>query len=196
MGTPLSDEALDTIFRTARTYNGYTDTPVTEAQIHEIYALLKMGPTSANQQPGRFAWCLSQEAKDKLADCAAEGNVDKIRAAPAAVVIGMDPDFHEQLPWLFPHTDAKSWFEGDPAAREDHAFRNSSLQGAYFLIAARAIGLDTGPMSGFDHDKVNAAFFAGTKFKANFISTLGYGDPETIFERSPRPEFSTFNTIL
>ncbi len=196
MGTPLSDDALDTIFRTARTYNGYADTPVTEEQIHQIYDLVKMGPTSANQQPGRFAWCLSQDAKDKLADCAAEGNVDKIRTAPAAVVIGMDPDFHEQLPWLFPHADAKSWFEGDPAGREEHAFRNSSLQGAYFLIAARAIGLDTGPMSGFDHDKVNAAFFAGTKFKANFISTLGYGDPETIFERSPRPEFSTFNTIL
>lgn len=196
MGTPLSDEGLDTIFRTARTYNGYQDKPVTEEQIRHIYELLKMGPTSANQQPGRFVWCMSQEAKDKLADCATGANPPKIKSAPAAVVIGMDPDFHEELPWLFPHTDAKSWFEGDPEGRKDHAFRNSSLQGAYFIIAARAIGLDTGPMSGFDHDKVNAAFFDGTKHKANFISTLGYGDPETIFDRSPRPEFDTFNTIL
>ena len=196
MGKPLSDDALDTIFRTARTYNGYHDKPVTEDHIHRIYELLKMGPTSANQQPARFVWCMSQDAKDRLADCASEGNKDKIRAAPAAVVIGMDPDFHEELPWLFPHTDAKSWFEGDPEGRKDHAFRNSSLQGAYFIIAARAIGLDTGPMSGFDHDKVNAAFFDGTKHKANFISTLGYGDPETIFDRSPRPEFDTFNTIV
>lgn len=196
MGKPLSDDALDTIFRTARTYNGYHDKPVTEDHIHRIYELLKMGPTSANQQPARFVWCMSQDTKDRLADCASEGNKDKIRAAPAAVVIGMDPDFHEELPWLFPHTDAKSWFEGDPEGRKDHAFRNSSLQGAYFIIAARAIGLDTGPMSGFDHDKVNSAFFDGTKHKANFISTLGYGDPETIFDRSPRPEFDTFNTIV
>ncbi|MEM8695500.1 MAG: malonic semialdehyde reductase [Pseudomonadota bacterium] len=196
MGTPLSEDALDTIFRTARTYNGYHDTPVTEDHIRQIYDLLKMGPTSANQQPARFVWCMTQDAKDKLADCSSEGNQDKVRKAPAAVVIGMDPDFHEELPWLFPHTDAKSWFEGDPEARQDHAFRNSSLQGAYFIIATRAIGLDTGPMSGFDHDKVNAAFFADTKHKANFISTLGYGDPDTIFDRSPRPEFETFNTIL
>lgn len=196
MGTPLSEEALDTIFRTARTYNGYDDRPVTQDHVHQIYDLLKMGPTSANQQPARFVWCLSQQSKDKLADCASEGNRDKIRKAPAAVVIGMDPDFHEQLPWLFPHTDAKSWFEGDPESREAHAFRNSSLQGAYFIVAARAIGLDTGPMSGFDHDAVNATFFGGTNHMANFISTLGYGDPETIFDRSPRPEFDTFNAIL
>lgn len=195
MGTPLSEEGLDTIFREARTYNGYRDEPVTEGQIRLIYDLLKMGPTSANQQPARFVWCLSQDARDKLADCATGANLPKIKAAPAAVVIGMDPDFHEELPWLFPHTDAKSWFEGDAEGRMDHAFRNSSLQGAYFIIAARAIGLDTGPMSGFDHDKVNAAFFEGTKHKANFISTLGYGDDETIFDRSPRPDFDTFNRI-
>lgn len=196
MGTPLSDEALDTIFRVARTYNGYHDIPVTEGDIRQVYELLKMGPTSANQQPGRFVWCMSQESKDRLADCASQGNADKIRKAPAAVVIGMDPDFHEELPWLFPHADARSWFEVDPAGRRDHAFRNSSLQGAYFIMAARAIGLDTGPMSGFDHDKVDAAFFDGTKHEANFISTLGHGDPETIFGRSPRPRFDTFNSIL
>jgi 3-hydroxypropanoate dehydrogenase len=196
MGTPLSDEALDTIFRTARTYNGYSDKPVGEDEIKQIYDLLKMGPTSANQQPGRFVWCLSQDAKDKLADCAGGANPPKIKEAPAAVIIGMDPDFHNELPWLFPHADAKSWFEGSEEMREEHAFRNSSLQGAYFIIAARSIGLDTGPMSGFDADRVNAEFFAGTKHRVNFISTLGYGDPASIFDRLPRPEFETFNSVL
>src|SRR5690242_3454044 len=196
MGEKLSDAALDTIFRTARTYNGYTDEPVTEAEIRAIYDLLKMGPTSANQQPARFVWCLSQDAKDKLAALASEKNADKIRKAPATVIIGMDENFHEQLPWLFPHADAKSWFEGDEALRKANAFRNSSLQGAYFIIAARAIGLDTGPMSGFDNAKVDAAFFGDQPHvKSNFISTLGHGDPETIFGRLPRPEFDRFNQI-
>jgi len=196
MGEKLSDSALDTIFRTARTYNGYTDEPVTEDQIRQIYDLLKMGPTSANQQPARFVWCLSQEAKDKLADCATGANPPKIRKAPAAVVIGMDENFHEHLPFLFPHTDAKSWFEDDLDNRREHALRNSSLQGAYLLIAARAIGLDTGPMSGFDPDAVQKAFFADQPHvKANFISTLGHGDPSTIFARSPRPDFDRFNRI-
>ena len=196
MGEKLSDSALDTLFRTARTYNGYTDAPVTEEQIHALYELIKMGPTSANQQPGRFVWCLSQDARDRLADCATGNNPDKIRKAPAAVIIGMDENFHEQLPWLFPHADAKSWFESDPEKRREHAFRNSSLQGAYFIIAARALGLDTGPMSGFDPDKLNAAFFSDQPHvKANFISTFGYGDPSTIFDRLPRPEFDAFNRI-
>ena len=199
MGEKLSDAALDTIFRTARTYNGYTDEPVTESDIHAIYDLLKMGPTSANQQPARFVWCMSQEAKDRLADLASEKNADKIRKAPAAVIIGMDENFHEELPWLFPHADAKSWFDGDEkkAMRAEHAFRNSSLQGAYFIIAARALGLDTGPMSGFDNAKVDQAFFGDRpSVKSNFISTLGHGDPSTIFERLPRPEFDTFNRIV
>jgi 3-hydroxypropanoate dehydrogenase len=198
MGEKLSDAALDTIFRTARTYNGYSDEPVTEADIRAIYDLLKMGPTSANQQPARFVWCLSQEAKDKLAALASDKNADKIRKAPAAVIIGMDENFHEQLPWLFPHTDAKSWFDGDgkAAMRHDHAFRNSSLQGAYFIIAARALGLDTGPMSGFDNAAVDAAFFGDQPaVKSNFISTLGHGDPATIFGRLPRPEFDRFNRV-
>jgi len=196
MGEPLSDSALDTIFRTARTYNGYTDQPVTEADIRRIYDLVKMGPTSANQQPARFIWCLSQEARDKLASFASEKNAPKISKAPAAVIIGMDENFHEELPWLFPHADAKSWFEGNAAMRHEHAFRNSSLQGAYFLIAARAIGLDTGPMSGFDNAAVDAAFFADRpSVKSNFIATFGHGDPATIFERLPRPEFERFNRI-
>jgi 3-hydroxypropanoate dehydrogenase len=196
MGTPLNEAGLDTIFRTARTYNGYLPGEVTEADIGAIYDLLKMGPTSANMQPARFVWCLSQEAKDKLAACASEKNAPKISAAPAAVVIGMDYDFHEQLPWLFPHTDAKSWFEGPQANRVEGALRNSSLQGAYFLIAARALGWDTGPMSGFDAAKVDAAFFSDKpSVHANFIATFGKGDPASIFGRSPRPEFGQFNQI-
>ncbi|TPG43511.1 malonic semialdehyde reductase [Sphingomonas koreensis] len=197
MGEKLSDAALDTLFRTARSYNGYTEAPVGEDEIRAIYELLKMGPTSANQQPGRFVWCLSQQAKDKLADLASATNADKIRKAPASVIIASDENFHEQLPWLFPHADAKSWFEGDADARKIHALRNSSLQGAYFIMAARAIGLDTGPMSGFDNAKVDAAFFADQPHvKSNFISTLGHGDPSTIFGRLPRPEFETFNRIV
>ena len=195
MGTPLDEAGLDTIFRTARTYNGYLPGEVTEADIRAIYDLLKMGPTSANMHPARFVWCLSQAAKDKLADCASEANAPKIRTAPAAVVIGMDYDYHEELPWLFPHTDAKSWFT-DPEARKAHALRNSSLQGAYFLIAARALGWDTGPMSGFDAAAVDAAFFADQpSVRVNFIATLGRGDPASIFGRSPRPEFGQFNQI-
>ena len=196
MGKPLDDAGLDTIFRTARTFNGYTDQPVSEAEIRKIYDLLKMAPTSANQHPARFVWCTSDEAKEKLAQCAGGNNDDKIRKAPASVIIGMDENFHEELPWLFPHADAKSWFTGDAEKRKEHAFRNSSLQGAYFIIAARAIGLDTGPMSGFDADKVNAAFFGDQpNVKVNFISTLGHGDPESIFDRSPRPDFEKFNRI-
>jgi 3-hydroxypropanoate dehydrogenase len=195
MGTKLDDSALDTIFRTARSYNGYTDAPVTQGDIHAIYDLLKMGPTATNQQPARFVWLLSQEAKDRLATLASGNNGPKIKAAPATVIIGMDNDFHEHLPQLFPHVDAKPWF-ADAKAREVSAFRNSSLQGAYFMIAARALGFDTGPMSGFDNAKVDAEFFADTpNVKSNFIATLGVGDPSTIFPRLPRPAFDQFNTI-
>lgn len=195
MSQPLDDAALDQVFRTARTYNGYLDKPVSEEQLHAIWELMKMGPTSANQMPARLVWCVSDEAKEKLAACAGGTNPDKIRKAPVSVIIGMDIDFHEQLPWLFPHVDAKSWFEGNEALREVSAMRNSTLQGAYFIIAARMIGLDTGPMSGFNNAAVDEAFFAGTRVKSNFISTLGYGDPATIFPRSPRPDFARFNTL-
>lgn len=196
MGEPLSDAALDTIFRTARTYNGYTDAPVSEDRICAIWELMKMGPTSANQLPARMVWCLTGDSKDRLAACATGSNPEKIRAAPAAVVIGMDEDFHDYLPELFPHVDAKAWFDGNAELRASSAFRNSSLQGAYFIIAARALGLDTGPMSGFDGGKVEAAFFADRRsVKVNFIATLGVGDPKSIFERSPRPAFEKFNRI-
>lgn len=196
MSQPLNDAALDLLFRTARTYNGYLDTPVTTEQLHAIWELMKMGPTSANCLPARLVWCVSDEAKEKLAACALPANGDKIRKAPVSVVIGMDLEFYENLPELFPHTDAKSWFVGNDALIESTAFRNSSLQGAYFIMAARALGLDTGPMSGFNPDAVNAAFFGDSpKVKTNFISTLGYGDPASIFERSPRPGFDRFNSI-
>src|SRR3569623_896658 len=159
---------------------------------------MKFGPTSAKQLPARLLWCVSDEAKEKLAACASAQNAPKIRAAPVSVIIGMDTDFHEHLSELFPHNQtAKSWFEGNSPLREASACRNSSLQGAYFIIAARARGLDTGPMSGFDNGKVDAAFFADTPaVKSNFLSTLGYGAPATIFDRSPRPEFGKFNSVL
>ncbi|WP_408590013.1 malonic semialdehyde reductase [Novosphingobium sp.] len=196
MNQPLDTAALEQLFLSARTYNGYLDQPVSEQQLHAIWDLLKMGPTSANQMPARLIWCTSDAAKEKLAACAGGTNPDKIRKAPVTVIIGMDLDFHEQLPWLFPHADAKSWFAGDSAAREVSAMRNSTLQGAYFILAARALGLDTGPMSGFDNAAVDAAFFAETpRVRSNFISTLGYGDPSTIFPRSPRPDFAVFNHV-
>jgi len=194
--SPLSEAALDQLFRTARTYNGYLDKPVTRKQIEAIWDLMKMGPTSANMLPARMIWCLSDAAKQKIAAMAADTNRDKILSAPATVIIGMDYDFHEYLPELFPHADAKSWFAADADGRKIHALRNGSLQGGYFIMAARALGLDTGPMSGFNNDAVDQSFFADQpSVKSNFISTLGYGDPATIFERSPRPAFSKFNQI-
>ena len=192
----LDDAALDAVFRTARSYNGYTDEPVGEDELRAIWDLMKWGPTSANQLPARLVWCVSDAAKAKLADCCSAQNQPKILNAPVSVVIGMDENFHEQLPWLFPHTDAKAWFDGNEELRAASAFRNSSLQGAYFIVAARLLGLDTGPMSGFDGGLVNAAFFADTPaVKVNFVSTLGHGDPATIFDRLPRPEFETFNRV-
>jgi 3-hydroxypropanoate dehydrogenase len=197
MSKPLADAALDQLFRTARTYNGYLDKPVTTEQLHAIWDLMKMGPTSANMMPARLIWCTSDAAKAKLAQFCLPANAEKVLKAPVSVIIGMDIDYHENLPWLFPHADAKAWFDGNVPLREVSAMRNSSLQGAYFILAARALGLDTGPMSGFANEAVDAAFFADTpKVKSNFISTLGYGDPATIFARSPRPDFATFNSIV
>ncbi|MBD8701390.1 malonic semialdehyde reductase [Sphingomonas sp. CFBP 13714] len=193
---PQPDAVLDAIFREARSYNGYTDRPVATADLHAIWDLMKWGPTSANQLPARLVWCVSDESKQKLADACSAQNQPKILNAPVSVIIGMDTEFHEHLPELFPHADAKSWFTGSAELRAASAFRNSTLQGAYFIIAARMLGLDTGPMSGFDADKVDAAFFADTPaVHTNFIATLGYGDPATIFARSPRPDFAKFNSI-
>lgn len=193
---PLDASALDQLFRNARSYNGYTDKPVSNDQLEAVWELMKYGPTSANCLPARIIWCVSDEAKQKLAAIAMPANGEKILSAPATAIIGMDLEFYENLPELFPHTDARSWFVGNDPLIEKTAFRNSSLQGGYFVLAARALGLDTGPMSGFDNDAVDAAFFAGSAIKSNFISTIGYGDPATIFDRSPRPAFDRFNKIV
>ncbi len=196
MSQPLSDAALDQLFRSARSYNGYLDKPVSTQQLHAIWDLMKMGPTSANQLPARLVWCTTDAAKAKLAACAMPANGEKILKAPVSVIIAMDTEFHENLPWLFPHVDAKAWFTGSAEFRERSAFLNTSLQAAYFIMAARTLGLDTGPMTGFANDAVNAAFFADTpNLKSVMISTLGYGDPASIFDRSPRPDFDTFNQM-
>ncbi len=196
MAQPLNDAALDQLFRTARTFNGYLDKAVSTEQLDAIWELMKYGPTSANCLPARLVWCVSQESKEKLAALTMPANGEKILSAPVTVIIGMDMEFYEQLPELFPHADARSWFVGNDAMIQSTTFRNSTLQGAYFMLAARALGLDTGPMSGFSNDAVDAAFFAGTTVKSNFISTLGYGDPASIFDRSPRPGFDRFNTVV
>lgn len=189
MNGPLSDEALDLIFREAHTANSYHDQPVTAHDLRAIWDLMKWAPTASNSQPVRIAWCLSDGARAKLAACASAGNAPKIAAAPAAAVIGMDLEFYEKLPQLYPQTDAKSWFIGKDKAIRETAFRNSALQGAYLIIAARALGFDVGPMSGFDNAKVDEAFFAGTPIKSNFILTLGHADRDHFRPRNPRLDF-------
>jgi 3-hydroxypropanoate dehydrogenase len=195
--TVLGDAALDQLFREARSYNAWLPRDVTEGQIEAIYDLMKMGPTSANMQPARLVWCKSAEAKARLAEFAMESNKAKIVNAPVCVIIGYDLDFHEHLPWLFPHTDAKAWFEGNEHFRKESAARNSALQGAYLMLAARALGLDCGPMSGVDLAKVTEEFFSDEpRYHADWICSIGYGDPQSVFERSPRPEFGKFNRIV
>lgn len=196
MTTRLDDSGLDLLFREGRSFNGYTDEPVTTAELRAIWDLARMGPTSANMSPARIIWCTTDAAKDKLAPLMSATNADKIRNAPVTAIIGMDYQFYDKLPYLFPHVDARPWFTGNQAMIETSAFRNSTLQGAYLILAARALGLDTGPMSGFDNAAVDAAFFAGTPVKSNFITTLGHGDRSTIFERLPRLDFDEANTII
>ncbi len=185
----LDAAALDTLFRTARTYSSWSETAVTDERLRTIYDLAKLGPTSANASPARFVFCRSVEARATLAGCVSVGNAAKVRAAPVTVIVGMDLEFHEKLPQLFPHADARSWFAGKPDAIRETAFRNSSLQGAYLMLAARALGLDCGPISGFDKTAVDAAFFTGTAFETNFICSLGHGTPDALFPRSPRLTF-------
>jgi len=185
----LNQDALDTLFSHARTHNVWLDKPISDAQLHQIYELMKWGATAANSTPARIVFVKSDAEKEKLAGCVSAGNVDKVKTAPVTAIIGMDMAFYEQLPKLFPHTDARSWFAGNQAAIESTAFRNSSLQGAYLMLAARAIGLDCGPMSGFDAEKIDREFFGGTEVKVNFICNLGYGDAEKLFPRSPRLSF-------
>lgn len=196
MSHAVDAAALDTLFRTARTRNGWSDEPLPQTIIREIYDLTKMGPTSANMSPARFVWVASDEGKAKLAGLASATNGAKILKAPVTVIIGYDLDFPETLPKLFPHNpDAKTWFN-DPAAREAAAFRNSTLQGAYLILAARALGYDTGPMSGFSNEAVDAAFFEGTRIKSNFICCVGKGTEENLFPRSPRLSFEEANRIV
>lgn len=179
----------DQLFTQARTQNGYLDQAVPESTIEALYELLKWGPTSANCSPARFVFVRSADAKARLAACVAPGNQPKVLSAPVTAIVGMDMAFYEQLPKLFPHTDARAWFVGNTALIESTAMRNSSLQGAYLMMAARALGLGCGPMSGMDTAKVDAAFWAGTMVKTNFICTLGHGDPAKVLPRSPRLSF-------
>ncbi|MGO1542346.1 MAG: malonic semialdehyde reductase [Luteimonas sp.] len=188
MTQTLTDAAFDQLFRTARTYNRFGG-DIDDATLHRLYDLLKWGPTSANQSPARFVFVRSPEAKAKLEPALDEGNRAKTMEAPVTVIVAHDLDFHEKLPYLFPHADARSWFAGPQENRRDHAFRNATLQGAYMIIAARALGLDTGPMSGFDASKVDEAFFKGTSIRSDFLVNLGKGDPDSIFDRSPRLSF-------
>ena len=197
MSGKLGDEALDVIFREARTHNAWQDKPVSDALLKELYDLMKWGPTSANMSPARIVFVKSREAKEKLAPALSEGNLKKTMAAPVTAIIGYDVEFYERLPELFPHEpNAKTWFNWSAEWAEMTAFRNGSLQGAYFMIAARALGLDCGPMSGFDMKKVDEAFFNGTTVKSNFLCNLGHGDPSALFPRSPRLPFDDACKII
>jgi len=192
----LENHALEQLFLSARTHNGWQNKAVSEELLRKLYDLLKFAPTSANASPARFLFLTSKEAKEKLKPFLLEGNVEKTMQAPVTVVMGYDVNFYEHLPFLFPHTDAKAWFIGNEALIEETAFRNSSLQGGYLIMAARALGLDCGAMSGFDKEKVNATFFPEGNVKVNFLCNLGYGDPEKLFPRSPRFSFEQVCQIL
>lgn len=186
----LDDDGLDLIFRNARTHNVWLPTPVPEATLRAIWDVMKFGPTSANCSPLRIVFVQSPEAKERLVACMIETNQAKTRAAPVTAILAMDLEFYDKLPRLFPHDQtARSWFAGKPALIKETTFRNSSLQGAYFIIAARALGLDCGPMFGFDADRVNAEFFANGKLRVNFVCSLGHGDASKLFPRSPRLDF-------
>ncbi|MFM0718850.1 malonic semialdehyde reductase [Paraburkholderia strydomiana] len=192
----LSDQALDQLFREARTHNGWLPKPIDDALLRQLIELTLLGPTSANSSPARFVFVKTAQGKEKLRPALSAGNLDKTMAAPVTVIVGMDMAFYEQLPKLFPHADARNWFAGNERANADTAFRNSTLQGGYLILAARALGLDTGPMSGFDAAKVDEAFFTGTTVKANFLINLGYGDPSKLFARSPRFSFDEAARIV
>jgi 3-hydroxypropanoate dehydrogenase len=197
MSKVVNDESLDVLFRDARTHNVWLERAIDEAVLQKVYDLAKMGPTSANMCPMRIVFVKSKAAKEKLKPALDPGNVDKTMAAPVTAIIGMDIHFYEKLPKLFPHTDARAWFKDLPEnVLETIALRNSSLQGAYFMLAARSQGLDCGPMSGFNNAKVDEAFFAGTTIKSNFLCSLGYGDASKLYPRSPRLSFDEACKVL
>jgi 3-hydroxypropanoate dehydrogenase len=181
--------STEQLFTEARTQNGYLREAVSDDTLRQLYELMKWGPTAANSCPARLIFVRSPEAKDRLLACVSPGNVNKVREAPVTVIVGMDIDFHDKLPKLFPHVDARAWFANDAAKRAESAMRNSSLQGGYLILAARALGLDCGPMSGFDPAKIDAAFWTGSSMKTNFICALGHGDATKVFQRNPRLSF-------
>lgn len=193
---PLDDDALDTLFRAARSHNSFKPEPVSEVTLRALFELVKMGPTSANGLPGRFLFVTSPEGKAKLLPTLSESNRAKTASAPVTVIVAHDMRWIDHLPRFFPHADAKSWYEGNDAAIEGAAKLNGSLMGGYLILAARALGLDTGPMAGFDAKAVDEAFLAGTTWKSSFLVNLGYGDGENMFDRLPRPEFDEFCRIV
>jgi len=195
MTRTLDDAALATLFTEARSHNGWSTQPVSDAVLRQLYELARMGPTSANCSPGRFVFVRTAEGKQRLAPALSKGNLEKTMTAPVTVIAAWDTAFYEELPKLFPHADAKSWFTGSPEVAHETAFRNGTLQAAYLLLAARALGLDAGPMSGFDKAKVDAEFFAGSTWTANFLINLGHGDPSKVFGRLPRLEFDDACTL-
>ena len=188
MAKPVDDHSLDQIFREARTHGAWTDQPVTDTDMRALYELTKLGPTSANCSPARFVWIVSDEGKAKLKPHLSSTNLDKVMKAPVTVIIGYDLDFAKELPRLFPQAPAKDWF-ADPQVAQITAFRNATLQGGYLIMAARALGFDCGPMSGFDNAGVDKAFFAGTNIKSNFLCSIGKGDPAKVGPRNPRLSF-------
>jgi 3-hydroxypropanoate dehydrogenase len=188
-GVSLNNDALDQLFSEARTFSAWNEQPVDEEMLHRLFDLVKMGPTSANCQPGRFVFVRTNEGRERLRPALAAGNVDKTMSAPVTVICASDFEFFEKLPEYFPHTDARSWFVGNQELIDTTAFRNATLQAAYLILAARALGLDCGPMSGFDNAAVDREFFAGTTLRSNFLVNLGYGDPSSLQARSPRPAF-------
>jgi nitroreductase len=192
----LTESALEQLFTEARTHYDWQTDPLPETVLRQLYELLKFGPTSANGSPARFLFCASTEARAQLAACVSAQNAPKVHQAPVTVIVGMDLQWHERLPELFPHTDARSWFAGNEALIRETAMRNSSLQGAWLIMAARALGLDTGPMSGFDKAAVDAAFWAGTRIETNFICSIGRGTGEKLFPRLPRLAFEDACRIL
>jgi|SRR5208282_5230373 3-hydroxypropanoate dehydrogenase len=194
--TRVSSDALDQLFHQARTHNAWLPKRVPVEALREAYELARMGPTSANSSPARFVFLVSEAAKARLLPALAPSNVEKTKAAPVTAIVAWDTEFHEKLPKLFPHADMRSYFVGNQPLIDESAFRNGSLQGGYFIIAARAVGLDCGPMSGFDAGKVNAEFFPDGKWKANFLCNLGYGDGSKLFPRSPRLEFEEACKVL
>jgi 3-hydroxypropanoate dehydrogenase len=193
---PLDDEALNRLFREARTHNVWLPKPVSDELLHEIYDLAKWGPTSANLAPMRVLFLKSDEAKERLRPALSAGNLEKTMSAPVAAVIAYDTEFYEHGPRLFPHMDVRPWFAGNAAMSAETAMRNGTLQGAYLILAARAYGLDCGPMSGFDQEKVNAEFFPDGKWRANFLCNLGYGDHSKLYPRLPRLDFDEVGRIL